>query len=118
MPNILIIEDDKITAEGISSILDNEGYQVDIAQNGKIAFDRLKDKSYNIIITDLMMPEMDGIQFINRLRMADNETPVIVVTAYGNIENMLAAFELGAVEIMEKPFDIEEFIHLVNELTK
>ncbi|MEC9491379.1 response regulator transcription factor [Flexistipes sp.] len=118
MPYILIIEDDKITAEGISSILGNEGHEVDIAQNGKIAFDRLKNKSYNIIITDLMMPEMDGMQFINRLRMTDNETPVIVVTAYGNIENMLAAFELGAVEIMEKPFDIDELIHLVNELTK
>lgn len=116
MPNILIIEDDKITAEGISSILLNEGHQVDIATNGKIAFDSLADKSYNIIITDLMMPEMDGLQFINRLRMTENETPVIVVTAYGNIENMLTAYELGAVEILEKPFDIEELINLVNEL--
>jgi DNA-binding response OmpR family regulator len=116
MPDILIVEDDKVTAEGIKSIFLAEGFGVDIAENGKIAFNWLSNKNYSIIISDLMMPEMDGLQFLNRLRSSGNEIPVIIVTAYGNIENMLTVFEMGAVEILEKPFDIDELIDLVKGL--
>lgn len=116
MPSLLIVEDDKVTAEGISFIFNNEGFEVDIAPNGKIGFERLQDKSYNIIITDIRMPEMDGMQLLSLLKATGRDIPVIIITAYGSIENMLAAMELGAADIIEKPFDIDVLIDLVNNL--
>jgi len=116
MSKILLVEDDKFSAEGLVDLLKSEGYEVEHAVNGKIAFDRLKEESFDLIITDIMMPELDGIKFLHRIRAVDLEVPVIVITAYDTTDHMMAVYELGAVEILEKPFDIDLFLNLIKEV--
>lgn len=113
---ILIVEDDSFTSEGLKSVLEETGYAVDIAENGLIAVDKLKCNEYHLIITDLMMPVMDGMQLLNRVKDICINIPVIIITAYDNIENMLTAYQFGVVEILDKPFDISELIELVEEI--
>ncbi|MCX8084041.1 MAG: response regulator, partial [Calditerrivibrio sp.] len=110
MFRILLVEDDKFSASGLIDLLKNEGYKVDHALNGKTAIELLKENSYHLIITDIMMPELDGIRFLHRIRSIDIETPVIVITAYDTTENIMTVYELGAIEILEKPFDIDTFL--------
>lgn len=116
MGKILLIEDDKFSANGIIELLTNEGFFVDHAVNGKVAFELLKEFSYDLIITDIMMPELDGIKFLHRIRSINIDVPVIVVTAYDTTENMIAVYELGAVEILEKPFELDNFLNLIREI--
>lgn len=113
---ILIVEDDEFTSEGLKSVLEDSNYDVDLASNGLIAVDKIKSSEYHLIITDLMMPVMDGIQLLNRLKDICNSIPVIIITAYDNIENMLTAYQFGVVEILDKPFDISELLDLVEEI--
>ncbi|MGB9731411.1 MULTISPECIES: response regulator transcription factor [Calditerrivibrio] len=118
MSKILLVEDDKYSAGGIIDLFTSEGYEVDHALNGKSAFELLKDNQYNLIITDIMMPELDGIKFLHRIRSIGIDTPVIVITAYDTTENIMAVYDLGAVEILGKPFDIDDFLKLVQDLLK
>jgi DNA-binding response OmpR family regulator len=113
MIKILLVEDDKFSAGGLIDLLSSEGYSVDHVLNGKTAFELLKENQYNLIITDIMMPELDGINFLHRIRSVGIDTPVIVISAYDTTENIMAVYELGAIEILEKPFDIDLFLELV-----
>lgn len=113
MVKILLVEDDKFSAGGLIELFNSEGYHVDHVMNGKTAFELLKDNQYNLIITDIMMPELDGLNFLHRIRAIGIDTPVIVVTAYDTTENVMTAYDLGAVEILEKPFDIDNFLDMV-----
>ncbi|MCA1926827.1 MAG: response regulator [Calditerrivibrio sp.] len=116
MFKILLVEDDKFATRGIINLLESEGYFVEHAVNGKVAFEMLKENAYHLVITDIMMPELDGIKFLHRIRAIDINLPVIVVTAYDTTENMMAVYELGAIEILEKPFDIDVFLQLIKDI--
>ena len=112
---ILLIEDDLATLNGLKTFFEKEGFYVDIADNGKDAYTLLQDNNYTVIITDINMPVMDGLNFLSKLRALDEDVPVIVITAYSNIENMLVAFDLGAVEFIEKPFDPDQLLECVKK---
>ncbi|PLX65869.1 MAG: response regulator [Denitrovibrio sp.] len=89
---------------------------IDTVSNGLFALDKVKDNDYHLIITDLVMPVSDGIQFIYSLNNLGREIPVIVITGYDNIENMLNAYQMGAIDVAYKPYDPEKLLDLCRKI--
>ncbi|MCB4204765.1 response regulator [Deferribacterales bacterium Es71-Z0220] len=113
---ILVIEDDHFSREGLTKILSSEGYEVSVAENGEEGFEKAISEHYDLIITDLMMPFMDGMKLLSRLKSMECDTPVIVITAYSSIDNMLSVYQLGGIEVLEKPFEIHELFNLIKRI--
>lgn len=113
---ILLAEDNEMEQSALKDILDSEGYVVDSAVNGLFALDKVKDNDYHLIITDLVMPVSDGIQFLYSLSSLGRDIPVIVITGYDNIENMLSAYQMGALDVLYKPYDINQLLDLCRKI--
>jgi len=114
---ILLAEDNRHDREGLTALLVSNGYQVDTAENGLFALEKLNNNDdYDIIITDLIMPVSDGIKFLHALSKGGCETPVIVITGYENIDNMLSAYQFGAIDVLYKPYDINELLSLIDKV--
>jgi len=110
---ILVVDDEEHTRLGYAEVLKLEGYNVDAAENGLEGLNFAKNKSYDVIVTDLRMPEMDGAQFIENLRKFDKDTKVVVITAFGSFKSYKQLTSLGAVEYINKPVrakDLKEAI--------
>lgn len=118
MFNILVVEDDKNLRKLITTCLKRENYNTYEALNGIEALDIL-DKNYiDLIVTDIMMPKMDGYQLTEELRKAKYDTPILLITAKSTLEDKKEGFLLGADDYMVKPIDIEELILRVKVLLK
>lgn len=113
---ILVVDDENIIRESLSYILRNEKYEVEEAANGKIAFEMLKDSSYDLVITDLEMPEMKGIELLDELKKMNLQTNTIVITAYGSMETAISALRSGASDYILKPVEFDELIIKVKKL--
>ena len=113
---ILVVDDEDIIRESLSYILRKEKYEVEEASNGKIAFEMLKESSYDLVITDLEMPEMKGIELLDELRKVNLQTNTIVITAYGSMETAIAALRSGASDYILKPVEFDELIIKVKKL--
>jgi len=113
---ILLAEDNEMEQSTLKQIFESEGFYVDSVSNGLFALDKVKDNDYHLIVTDLVMPVSDGIQFIYSLNNLGREIPVIVLTGYDNIENMLSAYQMGAIDVMYKPYDIDKLINLCRKV--
>lgn len=113
MFDILLVEDLQNPRKALSILLKNEGYTVDEAQDGQKALDKLKNQFFDLVITDLKMEPVDGMQVLKEVKNRYPTTEVIVITAYGTIENGVEAMKLGAYDYITKPFNNEEFLLLV-----
>ncbi len=100
---IMVVDDHEASLSGLSKILGKWGYKVITAENGKIALAKLKDTPCKLVLTDLQMPEMNGIQFLKEIRQVNPQTGVIIITAYGEVDTYLEAMNLGALEYLNKP---------------
>lgn len=107
-PHILVVDDEKDTCLLLSQVLEKEGYDVDTASSGKEALSILKKKKINLVITDLKMPEMDGLTFLREARKLKSKAKFIMMTAYGEIETYLDAINLGAFDYLNKPMEISD----------
>ena len=105
--NILVIDDEKRMCDSIKVLLTNIGYEVDTAENGKIGIDKLKTTRYDLVITDLMMPELDGFAVMKYIKESCTNTLVIVITGYASVESAVRAIRSGAYDYILKPFDFE-----------
>jgi YesN/AraC family two-component response regulator len=105
---ILIVDDEENARIGLSKLLSQEGYQVNAVGNGHEALDYLKGEQVNLVITDINMPEMDGLSFLRELNREYPSTAVIMITAYGGVESYLEAMNLGAFEYLNKPIKLDE----------
>ncbi|MCK4302384.1 MAG: sigma-54-dependent Fis family transcriptional regulator, partial [candidate division Zixibacteria bacterium] len=114
MPNILVVDDKDSMRNMLTETLLEEGYRVDAADNGEKALDLARNKSYDLVVTDLKMPDVDGLQVLDGVKEVDENTSVIVMTAYGTIEDAVAAMKKGAYDFITKPFDTEYLCVLVN----
>jgi len=113
MPNILIVEDKDSMRKMLTETLTGEGHRVDSAPNGKSAMELVHNKSYDLVLTDLKMPDMDGLQVLSNVKDVDNDTAVILMTAYGTIEDAVQAMKKGAFDFITKPFDTEHLSVLI-----
>ena len=104
---ILVVDDEKLLVKGIKFNLENDGYQIEVAYDGEQALRLLKETIFDIVILDLMLPKVDGLEVCRRLREFSN-TPVIMLTAKGEDTDKIIGFEYGADDYLTKPFNIME----------
>ena len=102
---ILLVDDEERLARNLSLLLGKEGYRVDVACSGEGAVDLLKENEYDLLITDLIMPGIDGFQLMEHARTLPEELCVIVVTGYGSMESAIWAMRQGATDYLPKPLD-------------
>lgn len=109
---ILIVEDDLDLRELTEEIFEDEGFSVETAENGKIAIEKLSNEKrmFDLVVTDVQMPEMKGDKVLQKVRETRAETPVIVVTAFGSVENAVEMVKNGAFEYVTKPFKAENLL--------
>ena len=110
MKKILIIEDEPDLVKGLKLNLSDEGFDVDWAVNGVEGFRKAVEESPDLIILDLMLPEMDGLEVCRKLRQKNIDTPVIMLTAKGGEIDKVVGLEIGADDYMTKPFSIRELL--------
>ncbi|MCZ7383532.1 MAG: response regulator [Candidatus Methanoperedens sp.] len=108
MKDILVIEDDRKMRDGLVEILKDEGFNVESAENGQSGLDKLRKKDFDIVLTDLMMPVMGGMEVLREIKRTKPKTSVIIITAFGTIENAVDAIKVGASDYITKPFKIDE----------
>ena len=112
--HILIVDDEPLVRSSLSELLTLLGYTVSTAGNGKEALELLRDYTADIIITDIKMPEMDGIQLLNQVKKRHPEVPVILITGYGSIDSAVEAMKQGAYDYITKPI-VDSEIKIVIE---
>lgn len=115
MARILIVDDDRGMKELLQIILEKEGYVVDAVESGKAAIHQFRKKNYDLVLTDLKMPRMDGIDVLRQIKDTSPDTVVILITAYASGDTALAAMREGAYDYLEKNFDIEDLKTMVRE---
>lgn len=111
---ILVIDDEEIIHDSLRRILGRQGHQVDATFGAPEALELIASQTYDLVITDLMMPEINGIQLLERMRAEGHEVPVLMITGYPTIRTALQALRLGAVDYLSKPFTREELLGPVN----
>src|SRR5690348_7993741 len=107
---ILVIEDEHKIANSIKRGLELENYAVDLSYEGDEGLDLALTEDYDLIILDRMLPEMDGIEICKRLREDKNHTPILILTARGEIDNRVEGLNAGADDYLVKPFAFEELL--------
>jgi len=115
---ILVIEDEKKVASFIKKGLESERFIVEVAYDGKDGFEKAHDDSYDVIILDLMLPKLDGISLLHQLRNDKVATPVLILTAKGNIDDRITGLNLGADDYLVKPFAFAELLARIRALLR
>ena len=115
---ILVVEDEKRLNRIISEALEDEGYSVDSCFNGLDALDYAAGADYDVIILDIMMPKMDGLEVVRRLRAGGNSTPVLFLTARDSVADRGTGLESGGDYYLVKPFDFQELMAVVRVMTR
>lgn len=113
---ILLVEDEEHLHEALKLNLELEGYQVTSAYNGRIALEQTQNARFDLIILDIMLPEVDGFAIIEKLRLNNDQTPILVLSAKNASFNRVHGLKLGADDYLSKPFDLEELILRVAKL--
>lgn len=111
--SILIVDDEVHVREGLAELLEQEGFHVETAMNGKDALAIAVNKKFDLMISDIKMPEMDGMQLLESMQAANPELRVIMVTAFGDVQTYLNAMQLGAHEYINKPIKLPELKRVI-----
>ena len=119
MASILIIDDEKAIRKTLSEILSYEGYKIDEAADGEEGLKKFTSNAYDVVLCDIKMPKMDGIEFLEKARLVNPDVPVVVISGHGNIETAVEAVKKGAFDYISKPPDLNRMlITLRNALDK
>ena len=110
MAKILVIDDERAIRNILKETLEFEGYKVDVAENGREGVELATSSAYDLIFSDIKMPEMDGIEVLTSLREAEVESPVVMISGHGNIETAVDCIRRGAVDFIEKPIDLNRLL--------
>jgi len=116
LEKILIVDDEENARIGLCKLLSQEGYSVEGVGNGSEALDYLKTQKVHLVISDINMPEMNGLAFLRELHRSFPATHVIMITAYGGVETYLEAMNLGAFEYIHKPVKLDELKSVMRKL--
>src|SRR5438094_788875 len=117
-PNVLIIDDEPLMRISIADALKAEGCQVKVATTGLEGVDLIRKEPFEIVITDLRLPGMDGLQILQACKQVLPKTGVIVITAHGSVETAVEAIKMGAYDYITKPFSMDELLLIVKRLVK
>jgi len=117
-PHILVMEDDLNVAKGLEMVLTEEGYDVYLAGTGSLALEAFKKKRYDLLVADLRLPDMDGMEVIKKVKAEKPDTGVVVITGYGTAATAVEAMKLGAHDFLPKPFTEEQIKAAIGEALK
>ena len=109
--NILVVDDEEAIREVVSTMLESRGYQCTSVSNGRAAQEFVRKQTPDLVLSDMIMPEMDGIKLLDWLRQFDADIPVIMVTAIHDISTALEAIRRGAYDYILKPFEKDQLLH-------
>ncbi len=116
--SILVVDDDESHLVWSSDILEQNGYIADVALSGERALEMLANKKYDLIISDLVMPGMSGIDFVRAVSDIESNQKAIIMTGHGDVDTFIESVHgLGALEYIDKPITTEDFITMVDKLT-
>lgn len=115
---ILVVDDEESARVALSKILTHDGFDVSSAGNGLEALEFLHNIEVDLIITDINMPEMNGLTFLRELNRSHPKSNVVMLTAYGEVESYLEAMNLGAFEYINKPIKYEDLKKVINKIFK
>lgn len=109
-PTILIVEDEEKLSRVIQLELEYEAYITEVANNGKDALRLIEARDFDLVLLDIMLPELSGLEVLRRVRRANNATPIILLTARDLVHDKVSGLDLGANDYITKPFEIEELL--------
>ena len=115
---ILLAEDERALSKAIIKIFEKNNYSADAAYDGQEALTYLESGNYDVAVLDIMMPKMDGITLLKKLRAANNQIPVIMLTAKSEIEDRVLGLDSGANDYLSKPFDTRELLARIRSITR
>ncbi|MGM0969309.1 MAG: response regulator transcription factor [Bacillota bacterium] len=107
---ILVVEDEKKIARVLSLELEYEGYEVTVKETGMDGLKALEEESFDLVLLDVMLPELSGLEVLRRVRKTNTATPIILITARGSVPDKVSGLDLGANDYITKPYDIEELL--------
>lgn len=110
MASILIIDDEKAIRKTLSEILGYEGYKIDEASDGEEGLNKFRVKTYDLVLCDIKMPKLDGIEFLEKAKEINPEVPIIIISGHGNIETAVEAVKKGAYDYISKPPDLNRML--------
>ncbi|MGA8874819.1 MAG: response regulator, partial [Candidatus Korobacteraceae bacterium] len=108
--SVLIIDDEAAIRESLQTLLEFEGYSVEVANDGEEGLTRIAERPFDLVLLDFALPERNGIEILREIRERDSELPVIMITAYGTVENAVNAMQAGATNFIQKPWDNEKLL--------
>jgi len=112
---VLIVDDEKAIRDGLRKILEGEGYQAELSHNGYSAVEKLQVNDFELVITDLKMPGMDGVEVLKAISILQPNVPVIFITGYSTVENAVEVMKIGAFDYLPKPFTPKQLLEKVNK---
>ena len=115
---ILVVEDEHKIANSIKRGFEQESWATDVAYDGEEGFDMASSEDYDVIVLDLMLPKMDGMEVCRRLRAEENHTPILILTARGELADKVSGLNTGADDYLVKPFAFEELLARVRALSR
>ncbi|HWQ09321.1 MAG TPA: response regulator, partial [Holophaga sp.] len=107
---IHIIDDEPVIHDVLAQLLTSEGYEVESSSSGEEALEKFPSQSFDVILLDLLMPGMDGIEVLRRIKRIDPLAAVIIITAYGSVESAISAMKIGALDYVQKPFKHDDLL--------
>jgi DNA-binding NtrC family response regulator len=110
----LVIDDEQVVLDSVKKILTDENYEVDVSLSGWQGLDWAIEKQYDIVLTDIRMPDIGGMRVLRQIKRAKSSLPVVMITGYATIRSSVQAMKLGATNYIEKPFTPEELTKVVN----
>jgi ActR/RegA family two-component response regulator len=117
-PHILVMEDDLSVAKGLELVLSEECYAVNLAGTGELALEAFRQKRFDLLVADLRLPDIDGMEVIKEVKEAKPETEVIVITGYGTTATAVEAMKLGVHDFLPKPFTEDQIKSAIDEALK
>jgi len=115
---ILVIDDEESIRKSLAAVLEEKGYLVDTAENGKEAIEKSKTRPYNLALVDIRLPDMDGVQLLTAIKETIPKTIKIIITGYPSLENAIEAVNKGADAYIIKPFDMNKLLDMIKEHLK
>lgn len=115
---VLVVDDDKAICEYMETFLTKDGFEVKTINDPSEAPDEVKNGGYHLVVLDLMMPKLDGVQVLERIRKVDNDVAVVIFTGYPSLETAVQSMKLDAVDYLKKPFNPEEFRVVVDRVMR
>jgi DNA-binding NtrC family response regulator len=115
---ILIVDDDKAICDYMQTLLEKDGFIVKTLSDPTLVEDEVRAGDYHVMILDLMMPKLDGIEVLKRVRAVDSDIAVVIFTAHPNLDSAVASMKLDAVDYLKKPFNVDEFRDVLARVMK